>query len=79
MSQEFRLNNMEEAANYFVQEIKRNELMSRNHKKVCITLICIEHFLISVSAVVVCTSISAFASLLGIPIRIKISAIGLKI
>ena len=57
MSQEFSLNNMEEAANYFVEEMERNEWMSRNYKKVCTTLNYIEHFLISISTVAGCTSI----------------------
>ena len=53
--------------------------MSRKHKKVCATLNYIEQFLILAAAVTGCISISAFASLLGIPIAIKNSAIGLKI
>ena len=61
------------------QEIDQNQLMSRKHKKVCATLNYIEQFLILASAVTGCISISAFASLLGIPIAIKNSAIGLKI
>ena len=46
ISQEFRLKNMDEARNYFLEEIKQNELMSKKHKKVCKTLNYIEHFLI---------------------------------
>ena len=46
MSQGFRLKNIDERRNYFVEEIKQNELMSRKHKKVCTTLKYIEHFLI---------------------------------
>ena len=38
MSQEFRLKNTDETRNYFFEEIKQNELMSRKHKKVCTTL-----------------------------------------
>ena len=33
MSQEFRLKNIDEARNYFLKEIKQNELISRNHRK----------------------------------------------
>ena len=29
---------MDETRNYFVEEIKHNELISKNHKKVCTTL-----------------------------------------
>ena len=42
-------------------------------------LLYVEHFLILVSTVIGCVSISAFGSLLGIPIRITSSAIGLKV
>ena len=54
-------------------------MISRKHKKVCATLHYIEHFLILASAITGCVSISAFASLLVIPIRITSSSIGLKI
>ena len=37
-----------------------------------------EHFLVFVSAVSGCVSISAFASLVGVPISIASSAVGLK-
>ena len=46
---------------------------------VCIFLNYIEHFLILGSTVTGCVSISVFASLVGIPIGIASSAIGLKI
>ena len=79
ISQEFRLKNIYITRNYFLEEIKQNELMSGKHKKVCITLNYIEHFLILGSTITGCVSISAFASLIGIPIGIMSSAIGLKI
>ena len=34
VSQEFRLNNIDETRNYFIKEVNQNELMSKNHKKV---------------------------------------------
>ena len=46
---------------------------------VCATLNYIEHFLILASTITGCISISASASLLGIPIGITSSSIGLKI
>ena len=70
---------MNETRNYFLKEVKQTELMSKKHKKVCTTLNYIEHFLILASTITGCISISAFASLLGIPIGITSSAIGLKI
>ena len=51
----------------------------RKHKKGCTTLNYIEDFLILGSTITECISISAFASLLGIPIGIASSTIGLKI
>ena len=53
--------------------------MSKKHKKVCRTLNYIENFLVLASAITGCISISAFSSLIGIPIGITISAIGLQI
>ena len=76
MSQEFRLKNIDETRNVFLEEIEKNELMSRKHKKVCTTLNYIEHFLILASTITECVSISAFASLLGIVIGNTSSAIG---
>ena len=57
----------------------QNKLISRKHKKVCTTLNYIEHFLILASTITACISISALVSLLGIPIGITSSEIGLKI
>ena len=45
-------------------------MLSRKHKKVCTALNYIEHFLILASTITGCISISAFASLFGIPIGI---------
>ena len=38
ISQEFRLKNIDETRNYLIEEINRNELMSKKNKKVCTTL-----------------------------------------
>ena len=35
ISQEFRLKNIDERRNYFIEEIKQNELISKKDKKVC--------------------------------------------
>ena len=52
--------------------------MSRNDKKVCTTLNYIGHVLIIASTTTECVSISAFASLICIPIGITSSATELK-
>ena len=79
INRKFRLKSIDETRNYFLEEIKQNELMSKKHKKVCKTLYYIEHFLILASTITGCIWISAFASLLGIPTRTKSFATGLKI
>ena len=79
ISQEFRLKNINETRNYLTEEINRNEMMIKKHKKICTTLNYIERFLILASTNTGYVSISAFASLIGISIRIRSSAIGLKI
>ena len=79
ISQEFRLKNIDETRNFFLEEIKQNELMSKKLKKVCTTLNYIEHFLVLACTINGCISVSAFVSLIVIPIGIRSSAMGLKI
>ena len=76
---EFRLKNIDETRNYFVEEIDQNELMNNKRKMVCKTIDYIEHFLILVSTVTGRISVSTFDSLAGVSIGIMSSAIGLKI
>ena len=78
ISHECRLKNMDETRTYLIEKINRNELTSKKHKKVCAILNYIEHFLILASAITGCVSISALASLVGIPIGIMSSGIELK-
>ena len=56
--------------------MKQNDLMSKNHKKVCTALNYIEHLLILISAVTGCVSNSAFTSLVVLPTRIMSSVVG---
>ena len=79
ISQKFRLKIIDEIRNYLIKEINRNELMSTKDKKVCRVLNYIHHLLIVISAITGCVSISAFVSLVGIPIGIMSSAIAFKI
>ena len=79
ISQGFRLKNIDEMRNYLIEEINQNELKNKNHKKVYRVLNYIKHLLILISTVTGCVSISSFASLVGIPIGITSSSIGLKI
>ena len=50
ISQEFRLKNDDETRNYFIEEVEKNQSMSKKHKKVSMTLNYIEHFLILASS-----------------------------
>ena len=43
ISQKFILKNIDETRNYLIEEINRNDSMSKKHKKICTTLIYIEH------------------------------------
>ena len=78
-SQKFKSKNIDKTRNYFLKEIKQNELMSITHKKVCTSLNYIEDFLSLVSTISGSISISAWTSLTGISIEITGSAIGWKI
>ena len=69
--------NIEETRS-LIEEINQNELMSIKHKKNYKVLNYNENLLILISAVTRCISISSFASLVGIPIGSRSSAIGLK-
>ena len=53
--------------------------MDKKHKKVCKVLNYIDHLRILTSAITGCVSISAFFTLVGIPIGITSSPIGVKI
>ena len=68
-----------EIRNYQTEEINQNKLMSKKHKNVCRVLNYIDHLLIVTSTITGCISISAFASLVGVPIGITSLAIRLKI
>ena len=73
------MKNIKETRNYFIKEVDQNGLMSNKHQKFCTTLSYIKCFLILASVVAGCISISAFASLLGIPIGTTSSDIDLKL
>ena len=56
MSPKFRFKDINETRNCFLEEIEKNELMSKNHKKDCATLYYIEHVLILAYTITGCTS-----------------------
>ena len=65
-NQEFRLKKIDEIRILLIEEINRNELMSKKHKKICKFLNYIDHLRIVISTITGCVFISAFASLVGI-------------
>ena len=79
ISQEFRLNEIDNIRNYFTEEIKQNELISKKNKKICKILNYMKNLVIFASIVNGCVSISAFASLVGILVDIASSAAAIKI
>ena len=74
MNQQFRLTKIDEIRNYLIKEINRNGLMSKDRVLDYIDII--SH--IAISPITGCVSISAFASLVGIPIGITSSETELK-
>ena len=77
-SQEFKHKNMDETRKYSIKQLDQNETMSKKHKTVCWVLNYIENLLILIATLTGSVSISAFASLVFIPIGITSSAIGLN-
>ena len=77
-SLEFRLRKIDQIRNYYLDEIKHNDLMSEKYRKICKYLNYAENLLI-LPGIADWISISAFASLVCIPIGITSSAVGINI
>ena len=76
---EFRLRKIDKAKNYLLNEIKHNDLISKKYKKTRKCLNYVENLLILAAVVTGCVLISAFDSLVDIPVRIISSAVGVNI
>ena len=76
-SLEFRLRKNNETRNYLLDELKHNNLMSEQYKKTSYYLNYVENLLILASTVTGCISISAFASLVCVPVSITSSVSGI--
>ena len=70
---------IDEIRHYLIEEINRNERKIKKHKQVWRALNYIDHSLIVIYTITGYVSISSFASLVGIPIWIESSIIGLNI
>ena len=66
-------------SNYLLKEIKYNDVMSEKYIKTCKYLYNVGKVLVLVSTITGCVSISAFASLVCVPVGITSSAVGMKI
>ena len=78
-SLKFRFKQIDETRNYLLKDIRHNNLISDKYKKTCKCLNYVEHLVIVVSTVTGCVSISAFASLICVPLGMTSLAVGLKI
>ena len=67
----FRFKKIDETRNDFLEKIKQDQLISKNHIKVCKALNYFEHFLIFITAVSGCVSVDAFALFFNLCSRIK--------
>ena len=76
---EFIFRKIDKTRNYLLYEIKYNDLMRKKYKKTCKYLNYVENLLILASAVTRYVSISAFASLVCVPVGIASSAVGINI
>ena len=79
LSQECRLKKIDETKTYFTVEINQNDLLSKKHNEICTNWNYIKHLLILASVVTKWVSVFASTSLIGIPIEITSSVVGLKI
>ena len=78
-SLEFRLRKIDETRNYVLDEIKHNDLWSKKYKKTRKYSNYVEHLLTLASTITGCVSISAFASLVHVPVGNRSSAIEIKV
>ena len=78
-SLEFRLKKIDERRNDLLDEIKINDLVSEKYNTTCKYLNHVENLLILVLTVTGYVSISAFASLVCVPVGITSSALGINI
>ena len=75
----FRLRKIDETKNYVLDEMKHNNLLSEKYKETCNYLNYVEHLLTLVLTITVRVSISAFTSLVFVPVGITSSGVGINI
>ena len=75
--QQFRLNKINEIKDYFVEEIKERELMSKRLSKYIASFDYFDKFLIVLSATSGSVSIASFATVIGTPVGIASASLSL--
>ena len=75
----YRLKSIDEARNYFLEEIKHNELIRKKNRKTCKTLNYVEQLIILTFTFTACNLIFAFVSLVSVLLGITGSVVGLKL
>ena len=76
-NQQFRLNKINEIKNYFIEEIKEKELMSKRLSKYIASFDYFDKSLIVLSATSGSISIASFATVIGTPVRIASASLSL--
>ena len=77
-NQQFRLNKINEIENYFIEEIKERELMSRRLNKYIASFDYFDKSLIDLPATSGSISIASFATVTGTPIGIASASLSLE-
>ena len=75
--QQFRLNKINEIKDYFVEEIKERELVSKRLSKYIASFDYFDKFLIVLSATSGSVSIASFATVIGTPVGIASASLSL--
>ena len=78
-SLDFRLKQFDKTRNYFLDEMRHKDLMSEKYKKTRKYWNYVENLLILSSTITGCVSISAFASLVYVPVGMAYFALWMKI
>ena len=78
-SLEFRLRKIDETRTYLLDLTKHNDLISEKYKETWECLNYVEHMIIPASTIAGSISVSAFASLVSVPIGVTSSTVGLSV
>ena len=76
---EFRLRKLDKTRSYILEKLKHNDLTSEKYEKIRKYLTYVEHLFTSVPKFTGCFSVSAFASLVCVPVGITSSALEINI